>query len=215
MITLGMRKGACALGGALLLTLSLNAQGPYPPPLFPPGSPSAARLALPETAGSSSAVANGQIAPTPGHSAFEDNFGFLIQLTPPGPERLFQFESEAVLRDRIREEWKHFKKAEFPPTSEMTAEPMQPPRLWPMLFASAEPNYVCYKRLWFEQRGSERYGYSYGVLQPFICTGLFYSDLALLPLHWMGNPLRWYECSAGQCLPGSTVPLLWNPLLPK
>src|SRR5580700_2828377 len=105
-----MIKGACALGGAFLLTLSLSAQGPIPPPLIPPGSPSAARLALPETAGRSSAAATGQATPAPARLPLEDNFDFLIQLTPPGPERLFQFESEATLRDRIREEWKHFKK---------------------------------------------------------------------------------------------------------
>ena len=89
------------------------------------------------------------------------------------------------------------------------------PRLWPFLVSTVEPNYVCYKRLWFEQRNSERFGWDFGVLQPAISTGVFFTDLAVLPMHWAANPFRCYDCSAGQCLPGDAVPLTWNPLLPK
>jgi hypothetical protein len=145
----------------------------------------------------------------------ESEMSFLIQLTPPGPLRLFRFESEPTLRKRIRQEWKNIKNVEFPPTYEKPATSVQIPRIWPYLTATAEPSYVCYKRLWFEQKNSERYGHDLGVLQPVVSTGIFYTDLALMPLHWLTNPFRCYECNAGEFLPGDPVPLLWNPLLPK
>ncbi len=141
--------------------------------------------------------------------------GLLIQLKPPNTERLFRFESEAALCARIESEYKNIRKVEFPAIVEAEPVAQRTPRIWPFLVRTAEPNYVCYKRLWFEQKNSERYGWDWGVLQPGISTGLFYTDLALLPLHWLSNPLRWYECSAGECLPGSAVPLLWNPALSK
>jgi hypothetical protein len=144
-----------------------------------------------------------------------EELGLLLQLTPPPPERLFQFKSEEQVRAQIREEFKNIRKVEFPPSTEAVASPRPAPRLWPYMTTTAEPSYVCYKRLWFEQPNFERYGYDYGVLQPVISTGVFYTDLALLPLHWLSHPLRWYDCSSGQCLPGDPVPLLWNPLNSK
>jgi hypothetical protein len=145
----------------------------------------------------------------------EEEMGLLLQLTPPDPARLFQFESEEKVRQRIREDLKDVLKVEFPPSPE-TPPVFQPtPRIWPYLVATAAPSYVCYKRLWFEQSNSERYGWDFGVLQPGIAAGVFYTDLALLPLHWVLDPCRWYDCSAGQCLPGDPVPLLWNPVLGK
>ena len=146
------------------------------------------------------------------NDGFDEQLKLLLQLAPPEPERLFRFESEMSLRGRIRDELKDFRKVEFPSGAEVAPAFQPVPRIWPYLSVTAEPNYVCYKRLWFEQKNSERYGWDFHVLQPFISTGVFYTDLALLPLHWLTDPLRWYDCSAGQCLPGDPVPLLWNPL---
>jgi len=140
---------------------------------------------------------------------------FPIQLTPPSPERLFRFESEQKLRDRIRQELKDVRKVEFPPSDEITLSSQRTPRIWPFLVATSEPNTFCYKRPWFEQKNFERYGWDLGILQPFVSTGVFYTDLALLPLHWMTDPLRCQECSAGECLPGDRVPLLWIPAISK
>jgi hypothetical protein len=141
--------------------------------------------------------------------------GLLLQLTPPDPARLFQFESEEKVRQRIREELKDIVHVEFPPSPETPPVFHPMPRLWPFLVATAAPGYVCYKRLWFEQKNSERYGWDFGVLQPGISAGMFYADLALLPVHWILDPCRWYDCSAGRCLPGEPVPLLWNPVFGK
>ncbi len=159
-------------------------------------------------------VAHGSAQQAPPRTS-EEEIGFSLQLTLPAPDRLFRFESERQMRDRIRAEMQDFKKVEFPP-SDAALPALEPlPRIWPYLMAIPEPNYVCYKRLWFEQKNSERYGYDYSVLQPFISAGVFYTDLALLPLHWVSDPCRWYDCSAGRCLPGDSVPLLWNPVFAK
>jgi hypothetical protein len=138
-----------------------------------------------------------------------------IELNPPTPERLFRLESEQDLKNRIYEELKDVRKVEFPPEEAAKPSSQLPPRIWPFLTSTVEPSYVCYKRLWFEQRNTERYGWDFGVLEPVIGTGIFYTDLAVLPLHWAANPFRCFDCSTGLCLPGDTVPLLWNPLLPK
>src|SRR5579863_8355031 len=144
-----------------------------------------------------------------------EEMGFSLQLTPPTPDRLFRFESEKQMRARIRAELQEFKKVEFPASGYAVPEFQPTPRIWPYLMAVPEPAYVCYKRLWFEQKNSERYGYDYGPLQPFVSAGVFYTDLALLPLHWLSDPCRWYDCSAGRCLPGDSVPFLWNPVFAK
>jgi hypothetical protein len=141
--------------------------------------------------------------------------GFQLHLAPPEPRELFRFETDEKVRQRFRNYLTDFPQVEFPPAPEAVPIVHPSPRRWAYLVATAEPAYVCYKRLWFEQTNSERYGWELGVLQPFISTGVFYTDLALLPLHWLTDPWRSYDCSAGQCLPGDRVPLLWNPVFSK
>jgi hypothetical protein len=85
------------------------------------------------------------------------------------------------------------------------------PRQWAPMSEIVEPAYVCYGRLYFEQINSERYGWDLGPLQPLLSAGIFYFDVAFLPYHMGTEPCRWYECSAGYCLPGDPVPLLLYP----
>jgi hypothetical protein len=148
-------------------------------------------------------------------AADSDGPGFQLNLTPPEPRELFRFETEEKVRQRFRGYLKNFPYVEFPPAPEAAPSNQLAPRPGPEMLATVEPTYVCYKRLWFEQTNSERYGWSFGVLQPFISTGVFYTDLALFPLHWLSEPCRWLDCSAGRCLPGDSVPLLWNPVFSR
>ena len=141
--------------------------------------------------------------------------GFQLNLSPPEPRELFRFATEEKLRQRLRAYLSGFPDIEFPPTGAQAPLGQPSPRIWPQLVATAEPAYICHQRLWFEQPSSERYGWDLGILQPFISTGVFYTDLAFLPLHWVSSPGRWFDCSAGQCLPGDPVPLLWNPVFSK
>jgi hypothetical protein len=137
----------------------------------------------------------------------------LVQLVPPGPQRIFQLDSEAALQERIRQEARQ----RVPP--ERITFPEEPvvgrgpyvPRMFPAQTMLVEPNYVCYDRLFFEEKNSERYGWDLGFIQPFVSAGVFYWDLATLPYHFWSNPCQHCECSAGYCLPGDPVPFLIYP----
>jgi hypothetical protein len=74
-----------------------------------------------------------------------------------------------------------------------------------------EPYYVCYGRLYFEEKNSERFGWDLGPMQPLISTLYFYKDMLFLPYHFGTRPCQRYECSAGYCLPGDPVPYLLYP----
>jgi hypothetical protein len=137
----------------------------------------------------------------------------LIQLSPPGPQRLFRLESESSLHERMRQE------ARERPAPERITFPEEPvvglgqvvSRRFPHETMLVEPNYVCYGRLYFEEKNSERYGWDLGIIQPFLSASIFYWDLITLPYHMGTEPCRCYECSAGYCLPGDPVPYLLYP----
>lgn len=140
----------------------------------------------------------------------EDIFSILVQLQPPGPQRLFRLESEVELFDRIRTERRSIRlPMQLPPIDDRTPTRVPTQRLWSTLTAVAEPGYLCYRRHSFEQRNFERYGWDLGVLTPPISAARFYADVLLLPVYWTLDPCRWYECSSGMCLPGDPTPLMW------
>jgi hypothetical protein len=86
----------------------------------------------------------------------------------------------------------------------------------PRTFAPAamrvEPNYLCYGRLYFEDKNSERYGWELGPLQPFVSTLKFYGDMLTLPYNIGTRPCQRFEANAGYCLPGDPVPYLIYPV---
>src|SRR5437588_859826 len=84
-------------------------------------------------------------------------------------------------------------------------------RAWPQYTMTVEPDFVVYKRLMFEQKNYERYGWDLGELDMPLSAGAFFLDVALLPYHAFTDPFRTFECSAGYCLPGDPVPLLAYP----
>jgi hypothetical protein len=136
-------------------------------------------------------------------------------LEPPGPQEIFKLDSEARFQERLRQKGRD----RTPP------EPIQFPdeaiavvgkgpyqgRHFAQRDMLVEPSYVCYGRLYFEDKNSERYGWDLGFIQPFMSAGIFYWDLATLPYRFWTNPCRWYECSSGYCLPGDPVPYLIYP----
>jgi hypothetical protein len=140
--------------------------------------------------------------------------GYQIQLEPPSRDRLFRLESEASLAERLRQEnidkGEPGGRLEFPEEPPLTTEKYLV-RDWPTRSIIAEPNYVCYGRMYFEDKNSERYGWDLGFIQPFVSAGRFYWDLATLPYHFGSDPCRMCECSAGYCLPGDPVPYLCYP----
>lgn len=84
-------------------------------------------------------------------------------------------------------------------------------RVFPQQASLYEPNYVCYRRLFFEDRNAERYGWSLGPLQPFASAWKFVGDWIISPYRFGSQPFSRYECSAGLCLPGDHVPYLIYP----
>lgn len=153
------------------------------------------------------------VAPTPA----DETESYQVQLEPPGPLRLFRLESEKALQERIRQEVRD----RTPPgmTPERTVFPDEPVisrqryagRSFPPGQLVAEPSYLCYGRLYFEQKNLERYGWDLGPFTPLVSAAGFYWDLATLPYHMGTAPCRWYECNTGYCLPGDPVPLLLYP----
>jgi hypothetical protein len=134
-----------------------------------------------------------------------------IQLIPPGPERIYRLESEDSLQERMRQEAAdRGEKIAFPDEPILSTRPY-PGRHWPDRPLYVEANYVCYQRLLFEEKNSERYGWDLGAIGPFVSAAYFFKDLVLLPYHLAEDPCRCYECSAGYCLPGDPVPYLCYP----
>jgi hypothetical protein len=137
-----------------------------------------------------------------------DDTEYQIQLTPPGAQRLFRLESERALQERLRQEALQRpapERIEFPKYDPLTREPFAA-RSWPLQFEYVEPSYVCYRRLYFEDKNSERYGWDLGFVQPFVSAGKFYLDVLLLPYHAGTDWRRHHECNSGYCLPGDPVP---------
>lgn len=75
-----------------------------------------------------------------------------------------------------------------------------------------EPNYVVHRRLHFEEKNAERYGWDFGIVQPLVSTAYFWKDALLWP-NSLGTGLvtGFWDTSAGKCLPGSPVPYLLYP----
>jgi hypothetical protein len=133
---------------------------------------------------------------------------YQIQLTPPGSQRLFRMESENRLHERMRQEALQRpqpERIEFPKYEPLSKEAFAG-RAWPQQYEVVEPAYVCYRRLYFEDLNSERYGWDLGFIQPFVSAGKFFTDVAFLPYHLGTDWKRHHECNSGYCLPGDPVP---------
>jgi hypothetical protein len=74
-----------------------------------------------------------------------------------------------------------------------------------------EPDYVVHRRLYFEEKNAERYGWDLGIAAPVISTLHFYGDTILWPFRVASNHHERYDTSAGKCYPGSPVPYYLYP----
>jgi hypothetical protein len=135
----------------------------------------------------------------------------------PDPKRAFRLESEPTLVERMAREAKtgenplELKYTFVYPDYPADSKEKFVTRRWESLSELIEPPYVCYRRLYFEQINSERYGWDLGLGHPVLSAGIFFFDVALLPYHVFTEPLRRYECNAGYLLPGDPVPLMLYP----
>jgi hypothetical protein len=125
----------------------------------------------------------------------------------PTPEQMFQLQSEKDFQGRIRKNPKTAN-LEFPalPTLPATQRPLLAP-----CGILVEPNYVDYRRLLFEDKNSERYGWNLGPIQPFVSANIFIADWVFLPYKVFSWPCLRYDSNAGLCLPGDPVPYFLYP----
>jgi hypothetical protein len=138
---------------------------------------------------------------------------FNLRLDPPEPDILFRLESEEQLRQRLRQEGRSKTPAEsvdFPELPTLSTEEFTGRRN-PSIVAYREPSYVCYKKLIFEEKNSERYGWDLGFIQPAVSSAFFFKDTFLAPMRFAASPLCHYEGNAGYCQPGDPVPYLLYP----
>ena len=82
---------------------------------------------------------------------------------------------------------------------------------YPPAGIAVEPTYVTHRRLYFEDRNTERYGWDLGPLQTVVSAGAFYKDVFLFPAYFASHPRERYDTSAGKCRPGDPVPYYWYP----
>jgi hypothetical protein len=151
----------------------------------------------------------------PGYTAGskEDDGETEDQSPLPGPNALFKLESEASWMERMRQD------SRSKGTLERLVFPDEPPvsnekyvgRDWKPHGLEVEPSYVCYGRLYFEDKNAERYGWDLGAIHPLLSTTKFWYDCAMLPYNMFSDPCHRMESSAGYCLPGDPVPLMLYP----
>jgi hypothetical protein len=142
-----------------------------------------------------------------------DLLRYQIRLVPPGPELVFRREAASAVELRMRQESKQQASpgiVVFPELPVLSQVAFTGRSLAPQV-AYAEPAFVNYGRLYYEEKNGERYGWELGLLQPIISTLYFYKDTLLFPHNFVSYPHRRYETSAGQCLPGDPVPYILYP----
>jgi hypothetical protein len=188
---------------------------PYPPP----ASLAAPRAAAPETDVRQTALQQppGGLAGAPGTGTAEETTAYRISLEPPGPNKLFKLESEQNFFERIRQDGRNESPPDIAvfPTEPVLSRTPYMGRRWPAASETTEANYLCYRRLLYEQKNFERGGWDLGAVTPLVSALDFYKDVVLMPYHGFTDVCRCYECNTGYCLPGDPVPLLLYPPEPS
>jgi hypothetical protein len=135
-------------------------------------------------------------------------------LEPPSPWALFyRLDSDKTLEARMNQQALQRKppdKVKFPEQPIVSTEPFKE-RSIARRTMIAEPSFVTYNRLYFEDKNSERYGWDLGALQPIISGGKVAWDYAFFPYHFASRPFQRGETSAGECWPGDPVPYILYP----
>jgi hypothetical protein len=181
--------------------------------------PPAADLALPRPGGVIQAQHTAEPAPPPRR----------LEPTIPSNQELFRLDSEdgfiahqnaerkrrredpALTKDEKEDKLGELRPIDaFPKHTELTTEKYRPRAFQPSQ-GLLEPNFVCYRRLFYEDRNTERYGWSMGPLQPFLSTATFLGGVQYAPYKFFSFPGLRYDCNAGLPLPGDPVPMMLYP----
>ncbi len=152
------------------------------------------------------------------------------QPPPLGREKLFRLESDLEVRNRIVRELveedairakrenkepsraSYFEPPVIAPNAEgKTYQTKVVRETYPVMKSLLEPDYVVHRRLLFEDKNTERYGWDLGILQPVLSTALFYKDTLLWPANLASHAFERYDTSAGKYLAGTPVPYYLYP----
>lgn len=72
--------------------------------------------------------------------------------------------------------------------------------------------HLMHRRLHFEDKNTERYGWDLGWIQPLVSTMVFYRDVLLWPYSLgAGCASGFWDTNVGKCLPGSPTPYFLYP----
>jgi hypothetical protein len=72
--------------------------------------------------------------------------------------------------------------------------------------------YMIHRRLHFEDKNTERYGWDLGIIQPMVSALVFYKDVLMWPQSLAsGFSYGFWDTNAGKCLPGSPTPYMLYP----
>jgi hypothetical protein len=221
---------ACSLAGLLLAAALVSAAEPVPPARIysklPPAeiefkATNKARPVVSVDVKPPAVVAPAPFVPAnaaepvmPDTSGTPDPLRDQSLFEPPSPESLFsRLDSEKMFEQRLRQQGMQRNPPEvvkFPDKPTLTKVSFKE-RSFPAQVMYAEPAFVCYNRLYFEEKNSERYGWDLGFIQPVVSVAYFYKDVLCFPHNFFRDPCRRYECNAGYCLPGDPVPYIFYP----
>lgn len=138
---------------------------------------------------------------------------------PPDRAEVFRLDSDTALNRRMLRDLNKPATEKLPDKAD-TAIPESQRKYTPKILAYGylptkaivEPNYLVHRRLYFEERNQERYGWDLGPLSALVATGYFYADTLFWPHNFAAGGFRErYDTSAGKCLPGDPVPFLFYP----
>ena len=138
----------------------------------------------------------------------DDSSESIGQAELPGPQSQFTRVSEESFYNKIALDQRRQARppAIFPAEQVLSKETLRP-RNFPQMAEVVEPGFLLHRRLLFEQPNFERTGWDLGVVQPVVCLGVFYYDMALLPYHYWSDLHDRSEGSPGKCFPGDQAPL--------
>lgn len=88
----------------------------------------------------------------------------------------------------------------------VVAAPINANHNWPTFHYAWEASAVPHNPLWFEDVNLERYGYTHGILQPWISGGRFFLNVVFLPYHLVAEPPGKLEYPLGYYRPGDPAP---------
>lgn len=138
----------------------------------------------------------------------------MVKILTPKREDVFRLEGDAAMNARIQKELGD-KKDPFPPiyAISLVSTPYAPKTgQYPPMQAKLEPTYVVHRRLYFEDKNTERGGWDLGALQPFASTASFVRHVVFLPHNYASGLWRnRWDTNAGKCMPGDKTPLYLYP----